>query len=390
VEGPERARLEAHLDATMAWLCRAQDVTPDGGVSAGYTLLKGWAPSFPETTGYLIPTFINYGARAGNARFEARAEVMGDWLLGLQRTEGGFHGGLVDRASAPNVFDTGQIMLGLLRLHAATGKREHLDACIRAGNWLVSIQEDDGGWPGAFDFLGKRHAYNTRVAWALALLAEASGEESFARAAGRHLDWALTQVGPDGFVERCAFDPLEEGKRRSFVSRARLVLEDKNLPSFYTRASLHTLAYALNGLLECGWRLKRADAESAALRGARALAAGALGGRLAGFYGRGWRPEANSRCLTGIAQIAIVWLRLAAHGHAGFLEPADAAIKMLVRAQQRGSGWPDLRGALAGSDPVWGLYLPFRYPNWAAKFAADAYLLRLEHGTPREAEVTIS
>jgi hypothetical protein len=32
----------------------------------------------------------------------------------------------------------------------------------------------------------------------------------------------------------------------------------------------------------------------------------------------------------------------------------------------------DLYGALAGSAPLWGDYMRFRYPNWAPKFFLDA------------------
>jgi len=34
-----------------------------------------------------------------------------------------------------------------------------------------------------------------------------------------------------------------------------------------------------------------------------------------------------------------------------------------------------VRGAIAGSYPLWGRYLRWRYPNWAAKFFLDALLL---------------
>src|SRR5512138_3460019 len=47
-----------HLEATMAWLCRAQDATGVGAVSAFYDVRAGsWGPPYPETTGYIIPTF---------------------------------------------------------------------------------------------------------------------------------------------------------------------------------------------------------------------------------------------------------------------------------------------------------------------------------------------
>jgi hypothetical protein len=54
-----------HLGEAMSWLCRAQDAGGDGGVSRSYALRhmrahgrRGWLASYPETTGYIIPTFL--------------------------------------------------------------------------------------------------------------------------------------------------------------------------------------------------------------------------------------------------------------------------------------------------------------------------------------------
>jgi CheY-like chemotaxis protein len=41
-----------------------------------------------------------------------------------------------------------------------------------------------------------------------------------------------------------------------------------------------------------------------------------------------------------------------------------------------GSGAPE-DGGVAGSAPIWGRYSMFEYPNWAAKFFADALMIRL-------------
>ena len=56
---------DIHLKKTVGWLIRAHDQGKDAGVSRGYatsplsdTGYKGWQPSYPETTGYLIPTFF--------------------------------------------------------------------------------------------------------------------------------------------------------------------------------------------------------------------------------------------------------------------------------------------------------------------------------------------
>jgi hypothetical protein len=37
-----------------------------------------------------------------------------------------------------------------------------------------------------------------------------------------------------------------------------------------------------------------------------------------------------------------------------------------------------VRGAIAGSKPIWGRYSMFEFPNWAAKFFADALMMDLK------------
>ena len=60
--GPEKIIHEG-----IAWLGRAQDhsVSNDGGVARAFSLIKRWATSYPETTGYIVPTMLDY-ARAFN------------------------------------------------------------------------------------------------------------------------------------------------------------------------------------------------------------------------------------------------------------------------------------------------------------------------------------
>jgi hypothetical protein len=33
---------------------------------------------------------------------------------------------------------------------------------------------------------------------------------------------------------------------------------------------------------------------------------------------------------------------------------------------------PGIRGGVTGSKPIWGAYMTYRLPNWAAKFTLDA------------------
>jgi hypothetical protein len=366
--------VQKHLRATMNWLRVAQDTQRDGGVSGGYTHLKGWGSSFPETTGYIIPTFYDYLAHTGDGDFGTRAARMADWLLTIQNSDGSFQGDVIAAGAGPSVFNTGQIVFGLVRAARETGDERFLTAARRAAAWLSAVQDPSGEWT-SVDFLDKSHVYNTRTAWAVLLAADATGSDELREAGRRNIAWAVSQAHPDGFYERAAFDP---GEHYDLKRKLRAVVTGKNRPSFYTEASLHTIAYTIQGMLESAWLLGDEEAEAVATRSADRLAQDAVSGRLAGYYKPGWQPATRSACLTGAAQMAIVWQRLAQkRGRSDLIGAAEAAIDLVAGTQDLSRWRADLRGAVAGSEPLWGLYLPFRYPNWAAKFAADAYLLRL-------------
>ncbi|MDV7395274.1 hypothetical protein RZS08_28055, partial [Arthrospira platensis SPKY1] len=38
---------------------------------------------------------------------------------------------------------------------------------------------------------------------------------------------------------------------------------------------------------------------------------------------------------------------------------------------------PVVQGAIPGSAPIWGAYSRFEFPNWAAKFFADALIMEI-------------
>src|SRR3990170_2467270 len=62
------------LDAAIDWIQRAYAAAGDGGISKGYDLLRGrWAPSYPETTGYTIPSLLNAAAALNRPERRGRA-----------------------------------------------------------------------------------------------------------------------------------------------------------------------------------------------------------------------------------------------------------------------------------------------------------------------------
>lgn len=347
--------IRASVDASLDWIARAQDrsATADGGFARHFSLVSGWASSYPETTGYIIPTLLAAADTLDRPQLRERARRALDWLVRIQLPEGAFQGGTVDaRPVVPVTFNTGQILMGL-----SAGARVFGDAYVepmrRAADWLVLTQDRDGCWrkyPTPFARPGLK-AYETHVAWGLLEAAQVSGDVRYAEAALRNVDWALTRQQPNGwFAENCLDEP--------------------------ERPLTHTIGYALRGVLEA-YRYSR---EHRLLEAAERTSESLLGvqgedGFLSGRLRADWSGAVSWACLTGIVQIAHCWLLL--RGETGDQRCFEAAARgnAYVRHTVRVVGDADLRGGVKGSFPVDGAYGRFQYLNWATKFFIDSNLL---------------
>lgn len=345
------------LDALADWLARAQDATGSGGVSSHYDLQKkDWAAAYPETTGYIIPTLLNYAKLSGRTEFKERAMSAADWEVDIQLPEGGVRAGTLDAdVITPTIFNTGQVLFGWVRAYQEFKDPRYRNALERAANWLLSAQDADGAWrrfPSPFT-AHSLNAYNTRTAYGLVVASEVIHKDTYTVAASRNIEWALSLTHANGWLpDNCLSDNA--------------------------RPLTHTIAYAIRGILEVSAALGNSDGLNVATRMAEGVATslrqdGALPGRLDKL----WRPSARWSCMTGNAQMAIIWLRLGSlTGNQGLLEYANRAIDFLLRSvvlEHRLSG---VRGGVKGSSPLDGAYMRYRYPSWATKFFADALLLR--------------
>jgi len=344
-----------HLQAAMNWLCQAQDANDDGGVSARYRLSKGWAASYPETTGYIIPTFFNYSGISKDEQYRQRAIRMADWLLSVQHDDGAFPGHDVSKNSAPRVFNTGQALLGLIRAFRETGKEIYLQASLHAGDWLASVQDADGAWT-KFAYYNRSHAYYTAVDWPLLELFVITPKKVYRDTAIKHLDWVLSHQLPNGWFDRGGF---------------------KNDEAPF----LHTIAYTVNGLLESGGLLQPQQPAAniyvqAALRAAEALLHRfEIRDFMAGQFDRNWKAIATYSCLTGNVQTTFNWLRLYEFTQDPRLLNGALKLNDYVKStQDLRSSNPGIRGGIKGSQPIWGRYIHYSYPNWAAKFFVDALM----------------
>lgn len=361
---PSKRRATANLDPELAlraaaeWLARAQDATGSGGVSAHYDAAKRkWVGAYPETTGYIIPTFFRYAEFCGNTAWRERAIRMTTWESDIQLPDGGVRAGTMDAMQAvPTIFNTGQVLFGWLIAWQQTQDARFRDSLVRAADWLVAAQDPDGAWR-RFGSPFAAHAlntYNTRVAFALANAGQALGEPRYIDAAVRNVQWALTQMSPNGWL-------------------ANNDLEDNDRPL------THTIAYTTRGILEVGLITANTAFVDAAARIARAVAQtqrrdGALPGRL----DSAWRPASRSTCMTGNAQMAVIWQRLArTTSDPSWKMAAESACRFNLSIQDLTAIDEGVRGGISGSHPRSGEYMKNRYPNWATKFFMDALMLQL-------------
>lgn len=351
------------LRAAIDWLCRAQDASGDGGVARSYSLAydgrlgkRTWAASYPETTGYIIPTLFDCARASPRSELVDRAVRMADWECEVQMPTGAVQGGTVKDPPSPAVFNTGQVIFGWVRAFKETGRERYLQSAIKAGDFLLSSQDADGAWRRNLSKFASQtmptYTYNVRTAWALLQLAEATGNAAYRDGAVRNIDFVLGEQLPNGwFRNNCLNDP--------------------------DRPLLHTIAYTLEGVVEMGIALRENRYISAVRRAADEL----LGklrpdGRLAGRYDRHWNAAADYSCLTGNAQMAIVWGRLyQATGDQRYASAMRRANEFLRKVQWMGTGEPNLDGGISGSFPLHGEYGRFQILNWAVKFFVDALLL---------------
>ncbi len=106
-------------------------------------------------------------------------------------------------------------------------------------------------------------------------------------------------------------------------------------------------------------------------------------GFLRARYGPGWRSDVSWSCLTGDAQMAILWQRFyQLSGEPGYLQAAEMANTYVKQAHNRAASLPGVMGGISGSHPIYGGYEPYRNLNWAAKFFADSLLLSIQLKKP--------
>lgn len=356
-------KIEDHLLAAVNWLERAQDVNDDGGVAAWYSLFSGWRPSYIETTGYIIETFLHLAEVLKNPSYTKRALKMADFLIDQQLPSGGLrsHTKAQRLESYPTVFDTGQDIIGLCDAYEVTKEKKYLIAASRAADFLCSIQENDGQWL-KYTFQNTTHTYHSRVAYPICRVYTLTQNKKYLLAAQHFFSWAEKQQLENGWFEHNAL----------FVN---------NTQTSHT----HTIAYAIEGFLYAGLTLHDSKLVKIALKSALPPLQYFLKHMsLPARFNSRWHGEDSFMCLTGNAQFAVIWWELyKLTGYKPFLQGAKRMNRLLMSIQDIYSVHTGVCGAIKGSYPIYGDllqntgYCRYAYLNWATKFFVDALLLEM-------------
>lgn len=345
-------RYVRHLDLSNTWLRRS--IKSDGGSAAYLGIWGSWSKAYPETTGYLVPTLLDYAKMRVCVQSSDCAFSLGEWLLGTQMDCGAFPGGTYpSRSAKPSVFNTAQILIGLCALYRQSREERWLHSAQRAVDWLLSSLTSEGLFTEGNYVNAFNPSYYTRVAWPMLEVWAITGDERLLDASHSVLERIKSLVHEKGVFD-WAFKP--------------------GLPAF-----THTIAYTIRGFVESSRILQ----DFSYLASVEHLVdifyrkAELSGGALPGMFDSNLRGVGRFCCLTGSSQMAIVLLKC--HLLSPDLRLVNGAAKLVdfVCSKQVSSRFPivSFRGAIFGSSPFWERYLRLRCPNWAVKFHSDSLLL---------------
>ena len=265
---------------------------------------------YPEVSGYFIPTLLALGDRK-------RAIQFARWLVGVQNEDGSWNGPRADED--PYTFDVGQVLKGLLAIHNILPEVQ--PALLRGCEWLVSRVAPDG-------------SISTPSTGALELPDGSVVPEAF------HL-YALEPLA-------AVAEEFSRGDWAEAVARALAYYkQDPRLTDFGALSHFH--AYILEALVDLG----EAELASKAMDAVEALQR--EDGSVPAYANADWV------CSTGVAQYALIWLKLDRP------EPARRAFAWLCANQNRSGGFYGSCGEEAN-------YYENAEISWAVKYFLDAHL----------------
>jgi len=362
-----------HIELILNWFLLAKKSSKDNGIPAKINLLdyiisnKVFYPSYPETTGYIIPSMINSFSYS-NTVDEIHINEMIKFLLTIQNTNGGFnaHAGINNIEKKSYAFDTGQILCGLVSYYKNIEQSDDIKRAItNASNWMADNIEKDGSFTLNSCFNGKK-AYYSRATIGLALSANLFDNNSWRDKVISQIGWIISQQNELGWYNHYSFS---NGKW----------------------FNLHGISYTIRGILECGYLLNNNEfIGSAKLAVDKIIAINCKGlpynSKLPNSFTVDYKEYDDELCLTGMAQFAIICFKLwKITKKDSYYKFAEELTTILKKVHFQNFDDENLNGLLSGSWPINGKYQTFDLPNWPIKFFLDCLMI-LEGLDPMKVE----
>jgi len=335
-------RIEAALQSNLRWIAKSFEVNGLKGSSGKRTVYGRWGAPYPETTGYLIPTLLECSSYNEGLRDIALAQL--SFIKSIQNEDGSFYQAVDNKA--PIIFDTSQIVIGLIALCPEVLKFEDIsDVTKQAVVWMQEQLTAEGLFL-EYNYVDNYNpAYYARIAWAMS-----QGEAIF-------------------------YSKITKKTRTLILRIADLQNEDLmfDYAGFFPEEMpfTHTIAYTLRGLWECALYINDKKLMHKVTDSLDHLSKTLLSkGKAAGRYDTHWQGDYSFICSAGNAQLALLYLRVYERlQNKKFLQVVPLLLKPLLAGQRRLSL---NKGAVPSSLPIWGPYQKWSFTNWTQKFYADA------------------
>lgn len=301
---PHPNLVEAYQQA-KGWIER--NSAPDAGI---YISTKKQIV-YPEVTGYFIPTLLTWG-------IHDLAEHYVTWLLSIQNPDGSWSEWTL---KIPYVFDTGQILKGLLAFYSYRPAEKLAQAIIKGCDWILRRQEANGRITTPNTNAWGKIAREKIHLYALSPLLQAAAlfnKPAYVKCVDRALDYYCNDSDP------CAFDQMSHF--HAYVCEAFADLDKHDL----ARKALQPLTAILNQ------------------------------GGVAPAY-----SDRNFQCSTATFQLACTYYKL------GECTYGDTLFYQGLALQNESGGFYGSYGE--GAD-----YFPDEEISWAIKYFMDALRLMIE------------
>ena len=277
--------------------------------------------------------------------------------------EGKVKGGSLNKIENYSVFDTGQVLRGLIEYFKISKNENILQNIKECADFICNSEIEKSGRFSSSNLAKNSIKYidndtvNIYVALPLAQVSELLNDLKYKNLSKRILNYTITRQNQNGYFENADF----YSKENTLTHNIGYIVEGLVETSLYfsDEVIFGKVNFTLNKLSEIIEKNKD----------------------LISRYDNNWKPVGKEICITGSAQIAISLLKSNNFKKNPTFE--KNAIQIIERLKEYQNNYIENFGggigALWGSWPIGGSYQPFESINWANKFFIDLLNLKIKN-----------